>query len=135
VPALQITLLLLALTDMKHIDKISEPYSVTLVAAALMLTPQELKPILDVFFKSASVKIVELREALSSDDLLRFSRSMHALKGLSLSLHMTLIGNLASNAELTDLQPKNALPEIVNRLEDELRKIKSIVDEYYCQAN
>lgn len=119
---------------MTQIEHIAEPYSVTCVASALMLTPEELNPILDIFFKSASVKIAELREALSCDDLQRFSRSMHALKGLSLSLHMTLIGNLAAEAELTDLLPKNALSEIVNRLENELQQVKSIVDKHYSQT-
>ena len=106
-------------------------YSVTRTASELMLEPQDLKAVFEVFFLSTSAKITESRTFLHSGDLKALSRSMHALKGLALSLHMISIGELAAIAERADSLSPEALLEILDQLEKELKVIQKEVQAFY----
>ena len=106
-------------------------YSVPCAASELMLEPSELKGVLDLFFRSAPPKIQDAKIFLESLNFTGLSRSMHALKGLALSLHMSRMGELAAKAERSDLLSPESLNEIIRQLEIELHEIQNIVDEYY----
>lgn len=106
-------------------------YSITHVAKLLMLEPPDLKNVFDVFFRSAEGKIEESRRFLITGDFAGMARSMHAIKGIALSLHMISIGELATMAERTDSLSTDALCEILDQLEEEVRDVRETVQMFY----
>ena len=106
-------------------------YSVTRVASQLMLEPHELEMIFDTFFQSAASRLTESRVFLKSGDLTSLSRSMHALKGMSLSMQMLRLGELAVQVEESDALPPDSVQKLLDQMDSELIELHQTVQAFY----
>jgi len=69
------------------------------------------------FIASGSAQLDEIREALSSDDLLRIKRAAHAIKGAGASMHAATVKAAAARLEAAaEPETRLSLAQLVEEL-------------------
>jgi len=92
-------------------------YDVSIVAAELMLTKEELREVLDIYFQDAKELVADCYCANQRKDYSEIAQRIHALKGSSLNLRMDNIADMALEIEQLASQTRRDIADDLSRVE------------------
>lgn len=110
-------------------------YDVKAAAEELMLTPDEMKEVYELYFDEAEELLTACQAAMEEKNDTKLAKALHALKGSSNNLRMNEIGQIALAMEKQAVageaaQAMQQLPE----LRDKIDAMKDFVHAFYAGA-